>query len=145
MSPFPPQIGGHRTNHPKTGNAQDCPHPRNRKDNKNMPQRAKWILWIGTIAIALMEWSLFELLRAPYRPPEDMRTLLGTEKYSLPYVIAMVGIAWAVVSIWLLVTSRPTLRDLLAFMTLIALLLSLFTFVLKTPPWPVTPPELLWR
>jgi hypothetical protein len=110
-----------------------------------MPQRPKWILWIGTIAIALVEWQLFELLRAPYRPPEDMRTLLGTEKYSLPYVMTMIGIVWAVVSIWLLVTSRPTLRDLLASMTLIAVLLSLFVSVLNNPPWPVTPPELLWR
>ncbi len=110
-----------------------------------MPQRPKWTLWIGTIAIALVEWQLFELLRAPHRPPEDMRTLLGTEKDSLPFVMTMTGIAWAVASIWLLVTSRPTVRGLLVYMTLIAVLLSLFVSVLKNPPWPVTPPELLWR
>lgn len=110
-----------------------------------MPPRVKWILHIGTIAIALAEWLLFELLRAPYRPPEDMRTLLGREKYSVPYLMAALGIVWTVVSIWLLVSLRPTLRNLLAYMTLLAVLLSLFVYVARNPSWPVTPPELLWR
>lgn len=117
---------------------------RDSKMDAIMPQRAKWILFIGTIAIGLVEWLLFELLRAPYRPPVDMRTLLGTEKYSLPYLMAFVGAVWTVASIGLLIVYRFTLRNLLTFMTIVAVLLSLFVYAAKNPSWPVTPPELLW-
>ena len=40
-------------------------------------------LFLGTAAMAVAEWLMFELLRTPYRPPGDMLTLLGVEKFGL--------------------------------------------------------------
>ena len=38
-----------------------------------------------------VEWLLFELLRAPYRPPQDMTTFLGAEKFGVMAIMAVLA------------------------------------------------------
>jgi hypothetical protein len=35
------------------------------------------------VVLGFVEWFLFELVRTPYRPPQDMTTFLGVEKYAV--------------------------------------------------------------
>ena len=65
---------------------------------------------------------MFELLRTPYRPPEDMLTFLGTENTGLVTFMVALAIFWTIVSIWILVTTRLTLRHYFGFLTLVAFL-----------------------
>ncbi|SFI81486.1 hypothetical protein SAMN05421753_112188 [Planctomicrobium piriforme] len=90
-------------------------------------------------SIAFMQWLLFELIRIPYRPPEDMLTLLGTEKYGLiglMVCLAAVGflliLFWSVQSIW-------TKRDVVFVSTLVLILLGSGLIIVLYPAWPVTP------
>ena len=58
---------------------------------------------------AALMYALFELQRAPYRPPEDMSTALGdTEILFVRTVIALIAIPWvfAVVHFIRLLNSR---------------------------------------
>lgn len=95
--------------------------------------------------LALVEWVLFELVRAPYRPPHDMLTFLGTEKYivmALMLGLAVCGVAalswWATRYIW-------TRWDAISAVVLIGVLLVLGTRVILYPSWPVTPWQLLLK
>jgi hypothetical protein len=100
----------------------------------------------GTLCgLVFVEWILFELLRAPYRPPQDMTTFLGTEKYAVMafmLILALAGIAlilfWAARSIW-------TKRDRIVFAFLVPALIGLLALVIFAPWWPVTPFHLLLR
>ncbi len=102
------------------------------------------LLFLGTPAIAVAEWLLFELLRTPYRPPEDMATLLGTEKFDVfAFMVVTMGL-WAAVVFWIFATDRWTLRDYLCFLALVACLTTWILFRVRYPGRPVTPWELLW-
>jgi hypothetical protein len=101
-------------------------------------------LYVGTSAIALAEWMMFELLRTPCNPPDDMLTFLGTEKYALVFFMGAVAIMWAIALIWILATTRLTLQHYFGYMTLLAVLLAGFQHVVRYPPWPVTPWHLVW-
>ncbi len=101
-------------------------------------------LFLGTIAVALAEWLMFELLRTPYGPPHDMGTFLGTEKYGLVAFMTFVGVAWAICVLLIVATTKFTIRDLLAFITLVAAILALVQYAVRHPHRPVTPWELLW-
>lgn len=95
--------------------------------------------------LVVVEWVLFELFRAPYRPPQDMTTLLGTAKYGViafMSVLAVCGIGlllrWALSSTW-------TRRDATVIVVL-AIALGVAVFVpIVAPRWPVTPIHLILR
>jgi hypothetical protein len=106
--------------------------------------RKRIALFLGTSAFALAEWLMFELLRTPYRPPADMLTFLGTEKYGLVTLMLALAIFWTIVSIWILATTRLTLRHYFGFLTLVAFLMGGVLYIVKHPHRPVTPWELLW-
>lgn len=89
--------------------------------------------------LAFTEWILFELIRAPYRPPQDMTTFLGTEKYvviALMFGLAVVGLGliswWAARSSW-------TKRDVTGAALFIAVVIGAGIYVVINPSWPVTP------
>ena len=91
------------------------------------------------LVLAFIEWILFELLRAPYRPPEDMTTFLGTEKYAViafMLLIALVGLGliswWGLRSAW-------TKRDITAIAILVSMIMGVGIYVVIKPSWPVTP------
>jgi hypothetical protein len=102
------------------------------------------LLFLGTVAVAFSEWLMFELLRTPYRPPHDMLTFLGAEKYGLVAFMTFVGIAWAIGVVLIVATTKLTIRDLLAFIMLVAAILALVQYIVRHPHRPVTPWELLW-
>ncbi len=102
------------------------------------------LLFIGTAAVALLEWLLFELLRTPYSPPRDMLTLLGQEKYQVVGFMWFAGVVWILIAIWLLFTSRLSLRQYLSFIAMIAFLLSGFLAILRNPIRSVTPWDMMW-
>ena len=70
--------------------------------------RRRWTLAlsIALLVIAVIIYLLFELQRAPYRPPQDMSTFLGGEEIAfVRMVIGYLAIAWcgcAVALAWLL-------------------------------------------
>jgi len=98
-----------------------------------------------TLAFFIVEWLLFEFVRAPYSPPHDMRTLLGREKY------AVIGFMAAMALVWLLYVLRdacwplPTARESLSFACLACALAAVMSLIICYPPWPVTPIELLLK
>ena len=97
----------------------------------------------GVACVCLVEWLLFELLRAPYRPPQDMTTFLGTEKYSVlgfMVLFAVINLVWA---IWLAIFRTWTRQDFIGVMALVAFVLLLGTVVVFAPSWPVTPWHLI--
>jgi hypothetical protein len=105
----------------------------------------KTVLFVGTVVVAVSEWLMFELMRTPYRPPQDMTTFLGQEKYSLLLLMYCVAAVWLAVLIWILTTAKLSIRDYLSFTTLAAVLLASVAYIVRHPPWTVTPWELLWQ
>ena len=99
----------------------------------------------GTLLIAFVEWLLFELIRTPYRPPHDMRTLLGQEKYGVVGFMGVLFTIWVATTLCLALSSRFTLRDYLAFTALLGVLLAVGRYLVGNPPWPVTPLDLVWE
>ena len=97
-------------------------------------------LFAATVCgFAFVEWFLFELLRAPYRPPHDMTTFLGTEKYGVMAVMIILAVcgfglvwSWAVRSTW-------TRRDVITLAVLVTVLIGAGSVVIIAPRWPVTP------
>ena len=108
------------------------------------PMNKRIAIFVGTAAIAIAEWLMFELLRTPYRPPADMTTLLGTEKYGLIALMVAVAIFWTIALIWISATTRLTLLHYLGFLTQLAFQMGGILYLVKNPQWPVTPWELLW-
>ena len=102
------------------------------------------VLFFGTAVIAVTEWLMFELLRTPYRPPVDMLTFLGTEKYGLVAIMFATAVFWVLAVIWIFATTRLTLRECFAFVTLIACLMAVISYIATNLHRPVTPWEMLW-
>jgi hypothetical protein len=101
---------------------------------------------VGTICcLSLAEWVLFEVIRTPYRPPKDMLTFLGTEKYAV--VVLMLGIALGGIAVllWWAVRSFWSKADVMVIAGLLVVCVGLITFVVFHPGWPVTPLHLLFR
>ena len=105
---------------------------------------ARIVVVATTCVIVFIEWLLCELVRLPYRPPHDMNTFLGTEKYSVPYVIAAIAMAWAAFLVYMTCFAQFTLRDFFIFMGLCACLAIIFGLIIAFPMWTVSPPELIW-
>lgn len=95
--------------------------------------------------LVFLEWLLFELLRAPYRPPQDMTTLLGTEKLwviAFMAVLAMLGFG---ILFWWSLGSTWTRRDGTVIAILATVLVIAGSVVVLAPSWPVTPFHLILR
>lgn len=95
--------------------------------------------------LALVEWVLFELVRAPYRPPQDMTTFLGAEKYGVIAVMLVLAVFGFGLLLWWAVRSAWTSRDIAAVAFLATGLLVAGSIVVIAPTWPVTPFRLLLR
>lgn len=100
-------------------------------------------LVVLTCIVALVEWGLFELARMPYRPPADMRTFLGREKYAVFLFMGATALVGGGLILYFLATSTLLIRDYLFFTALIGVLLMLARMIVWSPPWSVTPLELL--
>ena len=99
----------------------------------------------GVVSVCLLEGVLFELLRAPYRPPQDMTTFLGTEKYSVlafMVLLAVVSLLWGA---WLIFRRTWTRKDFIVVMALITSVSLLGACAVFAPSWPVTPWHLILR
>ena len=99
----------------------------------------------GTLLIAFLEWLLFELIRTPYRPPHDMLTLLGQEKYGVAGFMGLLFAIWLTMMLYFALSSRFTVRDYLGFMGLLGVLLAIGGYLVGNPLRPVTPFDLLWK
>ena len=89
--------------------------------------------------LAFLEWVLFELIRAPFRPPQDLTTFLGTEKYAV--IALMLGIAvggLGLISLWG-ARSTWTKQDLTVVGLLAVVVMGAGIYVVINPGWPVTP------
>ena len=97
-----------------------------------------WLIG-GTLLTALSEWIMVELVRTPYRPPSDMLTLLGTEKYGL--VAIMIGLAaiWLIFVVVFLTRNRVTITNYLAFTAVVAAILTFIGYIISHPHRDVTP------
>jgi hypothetical protein len=102
------------------------------------------VLYLGSPAVAFAEWLMFELLRTPYRPPHDMLTFLGTEKYGLVALMVCIGILWIGGAAITFTTRVMVLRDYLVFIAVLAAILALIHYIVRNPGRPVTPWDLLW-
>jgi Na+/melibiose symporter-like transporter len=89
--------------------------------------------------LAVTEWLLFELMRAPYRPPQDMTTFLGTEKYAVMAVMLGLAVGGLGLIAWWAARSTWTKRDVTVIALLVAVLMGAGTYVVINPSWPVTP------
>ena len=89
--------------------------------------------------LAFVEWVFFELIRAPFRPPQDMTTFLGTEKYAV--IALMLGLAVGGLGLILLWGARSTWtkRDLTVVALLGVVVMGAGIYVVINPSWPVTP------
>ena len=91
------------------------------------------------VVLTFVEWILFEFLRIPYRPPDDMTTFLGTEKYPLILFMFALGICGFGLIIWWAVRCTWSKRDVSWIVPLILLLAGVVAYVVIYPSWPVTP------
>ena len=92
-----------------------------------------------------VEWLLFESLRAPYRPPHDMTTFLGTEKFGVIAFMAVLAVLGFGLLFWWSVSATWTRRDVTVLAILAAVLIVVGAVVVIAPSWPVTPFHLLLR
>jgi hypothetical protein len=93
------------------------------------------------IAFFNAEWWLFELVRAPYRPPYDMSTFLGTEKYAVMQFMAVLAFGWLCTTIFLTIRFRFNARDYIVYAGLILGMTGAIALAVFYPNWPVTPLE----
>ena len=108
------------------------------------PRFIRTIIVATTVLFACVEFLLFDLRRAPYNPPYDMRTLLGSERDCIYFFMAIIAGGWLLAAISCAMTFRFTLRDYLCFAMLVGLLITVAGILVAYPWWPVTPPELMW-
>jgi len=94
-------------------------------------------------SLVFVEWLLFELIRIPYRPPADMLTFLGTEKYAVMEIMVVIAVFGVALIVWWAVRSFWTERDVIILTALVKSLLEAVVLVVFFPAWPVTPFRLL--
>jgi hypothetical protein len=95
-----------------------------------------------TVGFFVSEWLLFELIRLPYRPPNDMTTFLGVEKYAvMNFMVAMI-LPWAGMVGYCLVGRSFTYLDFAVFVGLVFALVICVGLAFIYPPWVVSPWEL---
>ncbi|WP_397570350.1 hypothetical protein [Schlesneria sp. T3-172] len=97
----------------------------------------------ATILFAVVEWLLFEYVRVPYRPPYDMLTMLGQEKYLVFGWMLMILAGWLGFLILCWWEISFTRKDYVLFVALLICLITIFGIVIAFPTWPVTPFDLI--
>ena len=95
--------------------------------------------------LVVVEWVLFELLRAPYRPPHDMTTFLGTEKYGVIAFMLVLAVCGLGLLLWWALSSTWTRRDATVIVILATVLTVAVLAAVIAPRWPVTPFHLILR
>ncbi len=99
------------------------------------------IVVVLTIHVVFAEWLLFEMLRLPRHPPEDLRTLLGHHRYGVRACMNLLALGWLTFVLCLAVSvpSRFNRRDYFHFAVLVCVLLAGFNLLARSPWWPVAP------
>jgi hypothetical protein len=112
----------------------------------NTQTKRRIVTVVMTVGWAVAEWLLIELRRLPYRPPHDMRTLLGTERDAIPGLMVALAVGWlfCLVVFCVCPVSQLSRRDCVCFALLIIVLIAIIGGLVMFPWWPVTPYELLW-
>ncbi|MCC6680625.1 MAG: hypothetical protein IT445_06955 [Phycisphaeraceae bacterium] len=100
---------------------------------------------MAVCGFAVVEWVLFEFVRTPYRPPQDMTTLLGTEKYAVITGMLVLALFGSGLFLWWILRSTWTRRDVATIAILVIVLIVAGSIVIVAPPWSVTPFQLLLR
>ena len=96
-------------------------------------------------SLAIVEWFLFELLRTPYRPPQDMTTFLGTEKYGvIAFMVILAVLGFVLLYRWF-VRSTWTRREVAILAILATVFITLGSIAILAPRWPVTPFHLILK
>ena len=95
----------------------------------------------ATLVVAVMEKFLLELLRAPYRPPYDMSSLLGgkDEFVSVICVASILVAVWVVLVVRKAVVLQYTIREMLLLTGLVAVVLTILVSSIENPSHPVNP------
>lgn len=107
--------------------------------------RIRFTAAASTTVFFVVEWLWFELIRIPYRPPEDMLTLLGVEKYAVMAGMATFAVGWLCVAACWLICLRFTTHDYVLYAVLVLILTVCFSLLALFPPWIVTPLEWILR
>ena len=115
------------------------------RDVTGVAMNRRTIPFVITTVVAIVEWLCFELLRTPYRPPNDMSSLLGTEKYAVLPVMGVIVVGWLICLVISLVSRPLTRTGYISFAIWLACLISGFGLIVYCPPWPVTPYDLIWK
>lgn len=97
------------------------------------------------VSFALVEWVLFELVRTPYRPPQDMTTFLGTEKFTVIAFMLLLAVCGLGLFFWCAVRSTWTNRDVTVIAIFLTVVISAGAVAVFAPSWPVTPFELILK
>jgi hypothetical protein len=105
-------------------------------ENHSWEWRPRALLLIFTLATYLILWLLFELQRAPYTPNGN-ETLLGRDAAGIPVLMGMIGFIWLVSTIFWWCQARFSIKDLMLFTGLIAVLVAMGVKIVKYPSWPV--------
>ncbi len=95
--------------------------------------------------LLFLEWFLFELVRAPHRPPQDMTTFLGTEKYMIMAIMVLMAATSGIWIAYLIVHHTWTSQDIGIVLSVGASLSLLLARAALMPSWPVTPWHLILR
>lgn len=96
-------------------------------------------LYGGTLTMALAAWFVFELVRAPYRPPEDMNSLLGGEKYGLLATMLVAMVIWGFATVSMLQDASLSSEKRVIFACFVLMLGGVFAVLVVAPAWPVIP------
>ena len=94
---------------------------------------------VAILTLTFIEGILFELIRAAYRPPEDMRTFLGTEKYAVIAFMVFLAAVGLSLMCWWAARSAWTKRDITAVAILFPVIMLAVIYIVIKPGWPVTP------
>jgi hypothetical protein len=72
-------------------------------------RRGGVVLPLGLLlVVGVIIWALHELAVMPYRPPNDMSTLLGgPEEEWVSALIAVLAVVWVGILIWCVIKFRP--------------------------------------
>lgn len=85
------------------------------------------------------------LLWFPYRPPQDMTTFWGTEKYAVMGVMFVLAVFGFGLLLWWAVRSTWTSRDFTVLALVATVLAVAVSLAVIAPRWPVTPFDLILR
>ena len=90
-----------------------------------------------TFGLFNLEWCLFELVRQPYRPPDDMSTFLGTEIVYFLAMLVVVPLAWLTFVVRQFLHFKFSPVDQSVFAVFCLLLLVASYLIVMYPLWPV--------